>query len=287
MAVTTGIKTFINRMLKPVNLRLDSLTEQNQELARIRSLEELGQLDGPVYPLLEGCGKLDLMWIERAISRYSSELSLLMSGEHPGSFGFDPENRFFNGSDAVMLYLMVREFKPKRIIEVGSGNSTRIVRAALSDGGVVANHVAIDPFPREDIQGLVDQIHRRRLEEIKSSDLLDLVDSLHSGDVLFIDSSHEVRTGGDLAVIFCRVLPRLKPGVVVHFHDIFLPFEYPREFLETYPMWGEQYLVQTWMAQSAREVLWAGFFIQKSRNDLFIQLGLDIDRRAQSFWIRT
>lgn len=286
MAVTTALKNSTNRLLSVLNLRLDSLTAENAEKERIRSLERMGHLEGPLYPLLDGIGNMDLTWIASAKARYSDELSRLMSGDHPHSCGFDPENRFFNGSDAQMLYLVIREFKPKRIIEVGSGNSTRIVRAALTDSGVPASHIAIDPYPREDIEGIVNVIHRSRLEEIGFQELEVLVDSLDAGDLLFIDSSHEVRGGGDLAAIFCRVLPRLKAGVFVHFHDIFLPFEYPLDLMVGNPGWGEQYALQAWLQFSPHEVFWAGYHIQKQDPGFFTQNSLST-KRAQSFWIRT
>lgn len=287
MAVTTEIKTLINRLLKPVNLQVDSLTAHKAEMERIRSLERIGHLEGAVYPLLNCVEQTELEWIKDARSRYLHDLDLLMSGIHPESCGFDPENSFFNGSDAQMLYLVIREFSPKRIIEVGSGNSTRVARAALADGGSRVHHIAIDPYPREDIEGMVDEIYRIRLEELPFGKLEELADSLGEGDLLFIDSSHEVRVGGDLAAIFCRLLPRLTQGVVVHFHDIFLPFEYPGDFIAAYPTWGEQYLLQTWLTARPREVLWPGFYIQSSKPEILRSLGLDERSRAQSFWLRT
>ena len=119
----------------------------------------------------------------------------------------------------------MRERKPQHIVEVGSGHSTRVLSRAL---GGVGEIVAIDPAPRADI---VDLPGVRVVPSTLQAAPLELFDGLKAGDVLFIDSSHILMPGSDVDILLNRVLPRLPAGVLVHIHDIFLPFDYP-------PIWG-------------------------------------------------
>lgn len=131
------------------------------------------------------------------------------------------EQSWFPSLDAAVAYALVRERKPRRIIEVGSGHSTRLLSKAL---GGVGEILAIDPAPRADIADLPGV-------RVKSSTLQaapdKVFDGLMKGDALFIDSSHILMPGSDVDILLNRVLPRLPSGTLVHIHDIFLPFDYP------------------------------------------------------------
>lgn len=131
------------------------------------------------------------------------------------------EQAWFPSLDAAVAYALVRERKPRHIIEVGSGHSTRLLSRAL---GGVGEILAIDPAPRADVADLPGV-------RVKSSTLQaapdTVFDSLVQGDLLFIDSSHILMPGSDVDILLNRVLPRLPSGTLVHIHDIFLPFDYP------------------------------------------------------------
>lgn len=131
------------------------------------------------------------------------------------------EQSWFPSLDAAVAYTLVRERKPRHIIEVGSGHSTRLLSKAV---GGVGEILAIDPAPRADIADLPGV-------RVKSSTLqaapATVFDGLVQGDVLFIDSSHILMPGSDVDILLNRVLPRLPSGTLVHIHDIFLPFDYP------------------------------------------------------------
>jgi hypothetical protein len=129
---------------------------------------------------------------------------------------------WFPRLDAAAAYAIVRHTKPRRIVEVGSGHSTRFLARAVADGALDTRITCIDPEPRATIAGLPVE----RLRVPVQSVALDVFD-LAPGDVLFIDSSHQVKPGSDLDFLLGRVLPRLPGGVRVHFHDIFLPDPYP------------------------------------------------------------
>jgi predicted O-methyltransferase YrrM len=131
------------------------------------------------------------------------------------------DQAWFPSLDAAAAYALVRERKPRRIVEVGSGHSTRILARAM---GGVGEIVAIDPSPRADIAGLPGV---RVVPSTVQAASADAFAGLGAGDVLFIDSSHILMPGSDVDVVFGRVLPELPTGALVHIHDIFLPFDYP------------------------------------------------------------
>jgi Methyltransferase domain len=168
------------------------------------------------------------------------------------------QKRPFHSTDALVTYCMVRHFQPRLIIEVGSGFSSLILgqAAVMNESSAL---ICIDPFP-SDLLRKPGVPALRSLVETKVQDLdVEFFSQLDSGDILFIDSSHTVKIGSDVNYLFLEVLPRLKPGVIVHVHDIFLPFEYRRDWvLEEFRFWTEQYLLQALLTfNSEFEVLMA------------------------------
>ena len=138
------------------------------------------------------------------------------------------DQAWFPPLDGAVAYSLVRARRPKRIVEVGSGHSTRLLARALNDvradSGIEAGMAAIDPVPRADIAGLPGvRVVPTTLQAAPS----DLFDELVAGDLLFVDSSHILMPGSDVDLLLNRILPRLPSGVLVHIHDIFLPFDYP------------------------------------------------------------
>jgi hypothetical protein len=147
--------------------------------------------------------------------------------EEPGHFYLN--NHLFDGTDALVAYCMVRHFQPQLIIEVGSGFSSLLLGQAATKNNNSAL-IGIEPFPEEFLKHGFRGLHS--LIEKKVQDIeLKFFSQLESGDVLFIDSSHTVKIGGDVNYLFLEVLPRLKSGVIVHVHDIFLPFDYRRDWV--------------------------------------------------------
>lgn len=133
---------------------------------------------------------------------------------------------WFAPLDAAILYAFIRQYRPARFLEVGSGHSTRFAAQAISDGKLATQHVAIDPAPRAVLGGLNVSLHRRVLKDADQA----LFAALQPGDMLFIDSSHILMPGTDVDALFNRILPALPKGVLVHIHDIFLPDDYPADW---------------------------------------------------------
>jgi Methyltransferase domain len=146
-------------------------------------------------------------------------------------------HRFFSSLDAVALYGMLVEFRPRRVIEVGSGDSTKFARRAIRDHGLPTHLTSIDPQPRASIDHLCDCVIRQPLEDVDPS----FFEELQPGDFLFIDSSHRTFTNSDVTILFMSLLPSLRERVLVHLHDIFWPFDYPPEWNDRY--YSEQYLL--------------------------------------------
>ena len=136
------------------------------------------------------------------------------------------EQDWFPRLDAAVAYTMVQTARPRRIVEVGSGHSTRFLAKAIRDAALATRLVCIDPAPRAPIAALGIE----HLPEVLGARHAALVASLRSGDMLFVDSSHIAMPGTDVDLLIGTLLPRLVPGVLVHFHDIFLPDAYPRSW---------------------------------------------------------
>jgi len=184
----------------------------------------------------------------RTLGAYAAEIAdTPPTGATP--LDFSSVNQSFGPGDADVLYAMVRHLRPRRILEVGGGESTKLMRQALRRNraeGAPCVHECIEPYEAPWLEELgLDRLIRQKVEDVS----LDEFSALGRDDILFIDSSHVIRTGGDVTFLYLEVLPRLAPGVVVHVHDIFLPFVYPREWAEkSHHYWNEQYLLQAFLA---------------------------------------
>jgi len=214
-----------------------------------------------------------LALLQRFTSLYKTEYDALPLDRATGPGPFYLNNGQFLGVDSEILYCMIREFKPRRIFEIGSGYSTclsaqAIQKNAAEDGSYACDLIAIDPNPpaflRAGLPGL-SRLIQNSVQDIPISFFQELTDR----DILFIDSSHVLKIGSDVQYEYLEILPSLQPGVLVHLHDIFLPGEYPREWvIQRHRFWNEQYLLQAFLAfNSAFTVLWAGSFLHVKHPD--------------------
>lgn len=271
----------INTALEELGVKLvDRVTEQD-ERARLEAFEAAGGLARPAYALSPGMEGFDISQLVAEYERHKAALEALKDPAR-NQTGYCPENGYYDSPDADVLYLMIRRFQSKRVIEVGCGNSTRVTRQAIIDGRLNTTITAIDPYPRADIAHVVDWFEQERLEETDP----ELFAELEAGDVLFIDSSHVVRMSNDVAHLFCRIIPTLKPGVVIHVHDVFLPYEYPKRFFYDCPGWGEQYMLHALLQSDAYSMLWPGYYLQQDRPDAVAALPFLSKGRAQSIWVQ-
>lgn len=187
---------------------------------------------------------------------YIAEFAPPRTGER--GRGFYLNNGRYESVDAESLYAILRHFKPGRVIELGSGASSHVIaeaRIANEREGTSLTHTIFDPFPftASRLGPVEAEVRRERAEDLDPA----VFGALQDGDVLFVDTTHTVKTGGDVPRLILDVFPKLRPGVLVHVHDIFLPFDYPREWVvEQRRAWAEQYLLHAFLAfNDAYEVL--------------------------------
>lgn len=184
---------------------------------------------------------------------------LLALGGRPPAPRF--EQSWFPRLDAASTYAMVRSRRPKRVIEIGSGHSTRFLARAIRDGGLAARLIAIDPVPRAPLAQL-DVEHRA---ELLHQVPLDLFRELEADDVVFVDSSHIAMPGSDVDRLVNQILPQLATGVLLHVHDVFLPDPYPAGW--RWRGYNEQVAVAPLLWTGAFEVLWASHYVASRHPD--------------------
>lgn len=183
---------------------------------------------------------------------------------------FSFQNRNFGGGDADIWFQMIRHYKPSRIYEIGSGHSTKMARLAVSrnqqdDPAYQCQHLCIEPYEMPWLEKLGIEVRRNLVESVDPQ----LFSNLAANDILFIDSSHMIRPGGDVLTEYLDILPRLAPGVLVHVHDIFTPREYPEAWLREPRFWNEQYLLEAFLTHNSDwEVLLANNDMANSEPDL-------------------
>jgi len=194
-------------------------------------------------------------------------------------------NGWYPTPDAEIYASMIYDFRPKQIVEVGSGFSTLIARSALEYSKLDASLTVIDPEPRTDVAKTADRVIYERVEDVKLDQF-----ALTGRSLLFIDSSHITRPRGDVPYLYCEVLPRLAAGTIVHFHDIFLPFDYPTCY--DHLCWTEQYVLQALLSNTARyHTLFATQYMTRyhtagMQQTFGPQVGTDNLFFGASFWIQ-
>jgi hypothetical protein len=195
-------------------------------------------------------------------------------------------NRFYPTPDAEVYAAMIADRKPRRIIEIGAGFSTRIARQTISHVGSDTELVVIDPQPRADISHFADTVLLKRFEDVDRQTL-----GLDERTLLFVDSSHVVSTGGDVTDLFCRVIPELPPGVLIHVHDIFLPYDYPPAYVRR--LYTEQYVLWALLARGSMfHVRFATHFMSRNHTAAMQAVfgpivGVDQLYFGASFWMET
>lgn len=200
-------------------------------------------------------------------SKFKNEYELFPRNRTDIPYEYYVDNLAFESVDGEILYCMIRQFKPRRIYEIGSGNSTYLSAQAVQnnvgeDSDYQCELVAIEPYPNEILKAGFPYLSGLICKEVQDVPLSEF-EKLNENDILFIDSSHVLRIGNDVQYEYLEILPRLNKGVIVHAHDIFLPAEYPKEWiLRDRRFWTEQYLLQAFLAfNKTYEVLWAGSYM--------------------------
>lgn len=194
------------------------------------------------------------------------------------------DSSFFPPRDGAVAYALTAKVGPRRIMEIGSGNSTRFMVAALKDNGVDCSVTCIDPAPRSALE----ELPVNHIQRVLREDDVSLAESLEKNDILFIDSSHIMLPGTDVDIQFNRIFPALRAGVIVHIHDIFLPYSYPslaRRFL-----YSEQNSLIGWILSGYFEVIFSGHYASRRHQDAWRNIASKfpplMTPNAGSLWLR-
>lgn len=200
-------------------------------------------------------------------------------------------NGFLPGLDIIALYTMLNHYKPQKYIEIGSGNSTKVVKKSIIDNKLNTKIISIDPFPRANIDHLADETIRQPIETIK--DYKFIFNELKENDILFIDGSHQCFPNSDVAVCFLDILPYLKKGVIVHVHDIYLPYDYPQFMCNRF--YAEQYLLAAYIIANPEKYkpIFPGIFISEDKELSNIISPIwehpntkNVEKHGGSFWLQ-
>ncbi len=221
-----------------------------------------------------------LSWIDCA--RQHNDLFKSWQRENPQDpHGPRFDQDWFPGLDGAMAYSIVRKIKPSKIIEIGSGHSTRFLAKAINDGGLTTHLHSIDPVPRREIDKLCAQVTRKTVDKVAVTEII----QLRARDILFIDASHLLMPGTDVDILFHEVIPQLPAGVFIHIHDIFLPFEYPDEW--RWRNYNEQHALLGLLAGGRLKTLTAHHYFRRHHPEWL--KGLDINppkgAKEASIWL--
>jgi predicted O-methyltransferase YrrM len=230
-----------------------------------------------------------LDYVRSVLAPYLAEFSAPL--DRPDSDGFYLRNPWYGAVDAELLYAMVRHHKPRRLLEFGTGYSTLVsARACAANAreGHSVEFVSVDPAPR--FLGASGP-GTARLEHLSARSVpLERFLELGAGDILFIDTSHTVKLGSEVNFLILEVLPLLRPGVLVHFHDIFLPYDYPYDWFARQTYLTEQYLLQAFLSGNpAYEVVLATHAMARMHHDALAQIVPTVAAvryGPAAFWIR-
>lgn len=200
-------------------------------------------------------------------------------------------NEFLPGLDIIALYTLIKLYKPTNYIEIGSGNSTKVARKAIKDNNLKTKISSIDPFPRANIDHLADEVIRKPFEDIE--DYQPIIDKLKENDILFIDNSHRCLPNSDATACFLDILPYLKKGVIVHIHDIYLPYDYPQFMCDRF--YSEQYMLAAFLLANPDKykTIFPAMYISEN-NELASKIAniwnhpntKNVEKHGGSYWIQ-
>ena len=239
-----------------------------------------------------------LEFFESNLAKFGAEFREFPLHRSTDENGYHIVNGTFMAVDGNVYYGLIRKLAPKRIIEVGSGNSTKLaasaIRRNIGEQRRRTELVCVEPSHSEALSSIdeITEIIPKYVQEVD----MHVFESLEAGDLLFLDSTHTFRPGGDVWWEFCEVLPRLAAGVLVHIHDVSLPNPYPSASLEKHWYWMEQYVLQAFLAFNSRfEVVWPGNLLMLRHRDRMREMfGPEYEAmlvsfpsaEPASFWVR-
>ncbi|OYU17792.1 MAG: hypothetical protein CFE34_13930 [Rhodobacteraceae bacterium PARR1] len=270
-----------------INLSRPDFYSESPTLADIETSYEYPAAGGDNgFPAYEDPQVFDDATITATV-RQVIDHSRTFRAETTAETGFYWTNSQFTSIDALGYYGLIASHRPRRIVEIGSGFSTHVASAAIRDNEIACSLTCIDPEPRTDIEVLPNvNFLRQYIQNVPPSSVFA---DLEPGDIVFYDGSHTVKTGSDTVYFYLKLLPYLPRGVIVHAHDVFLPYPRPRSTIAAARIsWSEQYLLMAHLHNTARyKVLYPSNYIAQRHPDLTAEL-LDgrVGPNGGSLWFR-
>jgi len=227
--------------------------------------------------------------INKALSLKENIWTIQNSGKENSPTNPTWNNGFLPGLDIIGIYTLLTEFKPRKYIEIGSGNSTKVAFKAKTEQDLTTQIISIDPMPRAEIDNLADTVIREPFENID----FNIIDELNENDILFIDNSHRILPNSDSMVFYLEILPRLKKGVIVHIHDIYLPYDYPQFMCDRF--YTEQYGIAMYLLANPKkfETILPNYFISQDKelsgliSPIWEHENLkNVEQHGGSYWLR-
>ncbi len=197
-------------------------------------------------------------------------------------------NGFLPALDIIGIYTLLTEYKPQKYIEIGSGNSTKVAYKAKLEQNLNTEIISIDPMPRVEIDSLANKVIRKPFEEID----FNFFEELNENDILFVDNSHRILPNSDSMVFFLEIFPKLKKGVIVHVHDIYLNYDYPQFMCDRF--YSEQYGLAMYLLANPQKykTILPNYFISEDNELSNLVLPIwkhenikGVDKHGGSYWI--
>lgn len=292
------LKSIFNRLpyIKTLHkLNSNSRFPAGHYYSSVVSLEEIKERQNEIWKenissSIEGIdlntkNQIDLL---KDLSNYYSDLPFTETKTENRRYHYF--NSYYSYTDAIILFLMIRHFKPEQIIEIGSGYSS----ALMIDTNILffnerINLKFVEPYPDQRLNPMLEDLTNQNYEVIAEE--VQKVEperfkSLKTGDILFIDSSHVIKTGSDVNYILFEILPILQTGVLIHFHDIHFPFEYPKDWVFNGFGWNEAYFIKAFLMYNKQyEIILFSDYIQKHQKDAFSDMPLTNKDKGSSLWL--
>jgi len=228
-------------------------------------------------------------FLEKALNFKENINSIKKQGEEANANNPVWNNGFLPGLDIVSIYAMLAIHHPNKYVEVGSGNSTKVAYKSKIENDLKTQIISIDPMPRAEIDHIADVVIRKPFEDVDYDTIL----NLEANDILFIDNSHRILPNSDALVFYLEILPKLKKGVIVHIHDIYLPFDYPQFMCDR--AYTEQYGLAMFLLANPKKykTILPNYFISEDKELSSIIAPMwehenlsGVEKHGGSFWLQ-
>jgi predicted O-methyltransferase YrrM len=290
------LSNIIKRMVKADNEHKDSLAfPPGHYYSPLVSLSDIKKRENEIWKGLNmnSVNGVELyadeqLLLVKELTKYYSEIPFEDNKKQNLRYYFD--NSYYSYTDSIILYSVMRHFKPKKIIEVGSGFSSAVMldtRQLFFEDRLQLTF--IEPFP-DRLYTLITENDKTNstiiVDDLQNIDV-SYFEQLDSNDILFIDSSHVSKTGSDVNYILFDILPKLKPGTLIHFHDVFYPFEYPKDWVLSGRNWNEDYLLRAFLMYNKEfRVKIFSHFLHIHYKEVFSGMPLCYKNPGGNLWIQ-